>query len=179
MLRIMGPSRREMQADIEKKLKEELLSNYDDHIYFKQYNEDHKVSILGYDKENQDEYDRIESTQRFWSICNVKNSKPYWAAHSESNKESQIVGMMQTLPYSLKNMIVNRPSLPYVGENLSGEFLPFNDSLPSFKSRDAKTGEVTEKCYRVPANLYVSQILDFIFNKLEVKDTILVAETDN
>lgn len=43
----MGPSRRDMQTDIERKLKEELHNNYDDYAFLKKYNEQNHVLLPG------------------------------------------------------------------------------------------------------------------------------------
>lgn len=159
-------------------MKEELLTNYEEHLYFKKYNKLNNVILPGQEHENLAEYEKIHSVQRFWAICNVKTSEPYWSAHSESLTEAITVGMMQTLPHSFKNMVVNKPTLPYIGDNISGEFIPYNDSLPHFKSKDPKTGVVSPKSYKVPANLYIKQIINFIYTDLEVNKTILARENE-
>ena len=116
--------------------------------------------------------------QRFLAICKTKNAKPMWAAYSESQSERQVLQMMNYLPGTFKQAFVNRPKPPYTGENLSCIFLPYQSSLPKFLLKDDKTGEMVNKSYKVPAAFEIYRLLGYLYNNLNVKESIIDTKRD-
>lgn len=105
-LRIMGPLRRQLQLEIDEKLKEELLSNYDDHLSIRQYNIDNQIVLPGFNFANEADQEKTLPIKRFFSVCNKKNSKPIWSAYSEPLNEAQTISLMSVIPTAFKHAVV-------------------------------------------------------------------------
>lgn len=52
-----------------------------------------------------------------------------------------------------------------------------NASLPQFTKEE--DGKVVDKNYKVPGNLTVSKILDFLYDNLDVKSSVMDTNRDN
>lgn len=137
-----------MQKDADQDVKSELLDNYEDHVYLKQYNEHNQV-LLDSKAEEQKDFYSIQSVQRFFAICKTANSKPYWQGYSEKN-DGQDEGFRHHLPSVYTNAFIQRSNITYDGENISCHFIPLTDSLPKFNTRDKDDGSISLKSYKVP-----------------------------
>jgi hypothetical protein len=155
------------------------MDNYDDHVYLSQYNEQHNIRLPGLEAVSSIDYDKLPSLQRFFSICKMKNAKPQWSGHSETNRENQIAAMMELLPTSFKSLFTKRRTMNYRGEFISCSFIPYKDLLPKFVTVDQTNGETACKSYKVPSDLALTKLLDFLYNQLGVKESILDTNRDN
>lgn len=61
LYRILGPLRREMQGDIDNRLKKELLNNYDDFLFLRKFNETNKILLPGQTEVSDSGYEELSS----------------------------------------------------------------------------------------------------------------------
>jgi len=94
-------------------------------------------------KEEVEQFERIESCQRYIAICKSSNSKPLWQAFSESQTHAHAASLFEQIPHSFKQALSFNLPKAYTGENISCIFKPDPDStFPSFTTKDERTGEM-------------------------------------
>jgi len=66
----------------------------------------------------------------------------------------------------------------YNGEFISCTFAPYNSTLPKFQQKDS-SGGVSPKSYKVPTSFDVKKVLNYLYESLGVKSSIIDTDRDN
>jgi hypothetical protein len=115
--------------------------------------------------------------QRFFAICKTANSKPYWSGYSERNDKNDSA-FAYYLPPIYRSVFVPKQSSSYQGANISCHFIPYSESLPKFITLE-NDGTIAPKSYKVPTAFKMSQILNYLYDTLRVKEAIIDTNRDN
>ena len=85
---------------------------------------------------------------------------------------------MEHLPTQYKQSVSQQQTAVYNGEFISCAFTPYNSSLPRFQQKDS-SGSVTLKSYKVPVSFDVKKVLNYLYENLGVKSSIIDTDRDN